>query len=91
MVLEETRNNYTINCQIRVHHCHVCSCQDPDTKSSPLQSNGSAICYPPFILGYNYYYSPYFSIPTPFGSILVRLLISPFYQHHYTWIIRYQL
>ena len=66
-------------------------CQDPDTKSSPFWSNGSAIHYLPFILGFIFYYPPYYSLPTSFHSILVCLLISPFYQHCYTWIIKYQL
>ena len=44
-------------------------CQDPNTKSSLLWSNRSTIHYPSFILGYNYYYSPYFSLLTSFHSI----------------------
>ena len=67
------------------------TCQDPNTKSSPLQNNGSTTCYPSFILGFIFYYPPYYSLPTSFCSIPVRLLISPSYQHHYTWIIKYQL
>ena len=69
----------------------LASCQDPNTKSSPLQSNGSAICYLLFILGFILYYPPYYSLPTSFHSIPIHLLISPSYQHHYTWIIKYQL
>ena len=66
------------------------TCQDPDTKSIPLQSNGSAIHYHPFILGFTFYYHPYYSLPTSFHSILVHLLASPFYQQCYTCIIKYQ-
>ena len=65
------------------------TCQDPNTKSSPLQSNGSTTCYSSFILGFIFYYPPYYSLLTSFCSILVRPLISPSYC--YTWIIKYQL
>ena len=53
------------------------TCQDPDTKSSLLQSNRSATCYPSFILGFIFYYPPYYSLPTSFCSIPVCPLISP--------------
>ena len=67
-----------------------CNCQDPNTKSSLLWSNGSTTCYPSFILGFIFYYLPYYSSLTSFCSILVCPLTSPSYQHHYTWIIKYQ-
>ena len=67
------------------------SCQDPDTKSSLLWNNRLTICYLPSFLGFIFYYHPYYSLPTSFHSSLVCLLISPFYQHCYTWFIKYQL
>ena len=66
-------------------------CQDPNTKSIPLWSNGSIIDYLLFILGFIVYYCSYYLLPTSFHSFLVHLLTSPFYQHCYTWIIKYQL
>ena len=66
-------------------------CQDPDTKSSPLQSNSSTTHYPSFILGFIFYYLLYYSFLTSFHSSPVHPLISPSYQHCYTWIIKYQL
>ena len=81
----------TKSSSFRSNRSAICYCQDPDTKSSPLQSNGSAICYLPFILGFVFYYPSYYSLPTSFHSIPVCPLISPFYQHHYTWIIKHQL
>ena len=69
----------------------MCICCHPDTKSILLWSNGSATHYPSFILGYIFYYLPYFSLLTSFHFILVHPPISPFHQHHYTWIIKYQL
>ena len=38
------------------------NCQDSNTKSIPFQSKRSAICYPPFILGFIFYYHPYYSL-----------------------------
>ena len=67
------------------------NCQDPNTKSIPLQSNRSAICYLSFILGFIFCYCPNYSLPPSFRSIPVCLLISPFCQHCYTWIIKHQL
>ena len=55
------------------------------------QSNGSTICYLPFILGFIFYYPPYYLLLTSFHSSLVHSLSSPSYQHCYTWIIKYQL
>ena len=72
-------------------HLNDPHCQDPDTKSSLLQSNRSTTHYPSFILGFIFYYPPYYSLLTSFLSIPVHLLISPSYQHCYTWIIKYQL
>ena len=66
-------------------------CQDPNTKSSLLWSNSSTIHYLPFILGFIFYYLPYYSLLTSFRSNLVCPLTSPSYQHCYTWIIKYQL
>ena len=73
------------------HPSKFFTCQDPNTKSSLLRSNGSTICYLPFILGIIFYYCPYYSLPASFHSILVCLLIGPSCQHCYTWIIKYQL
>ena len=69
----------------------MAGCQDPNTKSSPFWSNGSAIHYLPFILGFIFYHLPYYSLPTFFHSNLVHPLTSPSYQHCYTRIIKYQL